>query len=77
MAKTTKTKATHAKPPKADFRRSLNDWATTTRNALLDKVSTVQRSRLMTEFFIATVRSRLEPSLLPDNEDDLQDCFVD
>ena len=62
---------------KIEFRRVLKEWVLEKTGTALDKMNDVQRSHWMTMFYVNELVRKLEPTLLPDDDDDLLDCVVD
>jgi hypothetical protein len=59
------------------FREHLNDWVKSRRKALFDSLSSPERSKEMTRYYVQEVVSKLTPGLIPDDFEDIDEYVVD
>jgi hypothetical protein len=61
---------------KDTFRQAFRDWAEIS-NIDLDASDDVQRSHWLTTFYVQQIIRRLQPGMVPDDDEDLEACIVD
>jgi hypothetical protein len=66
-----------AQKSRETFRTALKDWVIDKTGTALDRMDSTTQSRWMTKFYVEEVVRITEPTLLPDDDEDFEDCFVD
>lgn len=61
---------------KLSFRTAVREYAEA-KDRSLDSLNDFQRSRMMTTFYVKEVVRKLYPGIVPDDDEDYQECFVD
>jgi hypothetical protein len=62
---------------KPTFRNALKDFVEATSDTPIDKLSTVQQSKIMTRFYIEELVRRLVPGIVPEDQEDYEACMID
>jgi hypothetical protein len=62
---------------KPTFRNALKEFVEATLGTPIDKLSTVQQSKIMTRFYIEEVVRRLVPGIVPEDQEDYEGCMID
>ena len=62
---------------KPAFRTQVSNSAESVCNKPLQRLNDAERSHLLTWVYVQEIARKLNPALLPDDEEDLQDCFLD
>jgi hypothetical protein len=62
---------------KPTFRNALKEFVEATLDTSIDKLSTVQQSKIMTRFYIEEVVRRLVPGIVPEDQEDYEACMID
>jgi hypothetical protein len=62
---------------KIKFRDQLREWVTKNLDADISKLPSIRQSKVMTRFYVESIRKVYSPGLVPTDPEDLETCLID